>query len=410
MTVCVQKFGGSSLITRELREQVALRVIEKLHSQVQPVVVVSAMGREGDAYATDTLLNLVKSVNPLPTSRNLDLLLSCGEIISAVIMAETLNRLGYQAIALTGWQAGIVTDQHHGNARIVSIDPEPLKQHLTKGKIPVVAGFQGYSTDQEVTTLGRGGSDITAVALGAALGCKVVEIYTDVDGVKTADPRIIPEAPTLSSITYKEIIELAHLGAKVVHPRAVEIAMEAGLELKILATAQAGVGTTITRSPLVLGQHKKISDRVVTGIAHLAKRAHVKISGCDDFNNSPVTLKIFEILAENKVSVDLIYLSPELIAFIVDDEVSALVKEVLSNLGLNISVEQGYAKVSVVGAGMHGVPGVMARVVRCLEKVNVPIYQTTDSHANISCLIREKDLAVAVRALYEEFDLSKGVS
>jgi aspartate kinase len=192
-----------------------------------------------------------------------------------------------------------------------------------------------------------------------------------------------------------------------VHPRAVEIAMEAGIELKILAADQDGFGTTITQSTGTRPDGRQIVDRVVTGIAHLPKRAHVRISGIEDFNKSAVTLEIFNLLAQNQISVDLIYLSPELIAFIVDDEKAELVKKVLADLGLNIIVEQGYAKVSVVGAGMHGVPGVMARVVRSLEKAAVPIYQTTDSHANISCLIKEKDLLPAVRALYDEFELSK---
>lgn len=407
MEFCVQKFGGSSLRSAAVRSQAAHKVIEKAQSGVHPVVVVSAMGRSGDVFATDSLIDLVKLANPDPSPQNLDLLLSCGEIISAVILAETIRQMGYQALAFTGWQAGILTDQSFGSARILSVDPEPLKKTASQGIISVVAGFQGWSSSGSITTLGRGGSDITAVALGAALDCETVEIYTDVDGVKTADPRLVPEAPTISSLTYSEVIELAHLGAKVVHPRAVEIAMEAGIELKILAADQDGFGTTITQSTGTRPDGRQIVDRVVTGIAHLPKRAHVRISGIEDFNKSAVTLEIFNLLAQNQISVDLIYLSPELIAFIVDDEKAELVKKVLADLGLNIIVEQGYAKVSVVGAGMHGVPGVMARVVRSLEQAAVPIYQTTDSHANISCLIKEKDLLPAVRALYDEFELSK---
>ncbi len=405
MNYSVLKFGGSSLLTAELRTQVIFRIVEKVKQGLNPVVVVSAMGRNDDPYATDTLISLVKKEDYRPDSRNLDLLASCGEVISAVVLAESLNRLGHSAIALTGGQAGIITDANFGNARIISINPNRVKKAISSGKIPIVTGFQGQSKTGEVTTLGRGGSDITAVSLGIALECASVEIFTDVDGVKTADPQLVPDAPTLISLTYQEIIELAHLGAKVVHPRAVEMAMEAGIDLKILATDQSGSGTTISRGGEV-GTYS-IEDRVVTGIAHLGKRAQVRITGPEDFNQTAVTLDVFQKLAANNISVDLIYLSPDLIAFIVDQENSTIVKEVLADLGLNITVSQGYAKVSVVGAGMHGVPGVMARVVRSLDRANVAIYQTTDSHANISCLIKETDLVYAVRALFDEFGLRK---
>ncbi|MGB4141603.1 MAG: aspartate kinase [Limnochordia bacterium] len=407
MEFSVLKFGGSSLATEELRRLAAQRIIEKIKSGFVPVVVVSAMGRAGDSYSTDSLIDVIRRANPNPDPQNLDLMLSCGEIISAAVLAETLNQLGYRAQALTGWQAGIVTDQEFGSARIASIDPEAIIQACREQIIPVVAGFQGQTDSGRVTTLGRGGSDITAVAVAAALECPVVEIYTDVDGVKTVDPRLIPDAPTIKELTYGEIIELAHLGAKVVHPRAVEIAMEAGIELKILGTEQAGLGTTIAAGAGSKKRSVKITDRVVTGIAHLTRRAHVKISGQEDFNKSELTLRIFDLLARNQISIDLIYLSPQLIAFIIDEAKVDLVKQVLADLGLNTTVEKGYAKVSVVGAGMHGVPGLMARVVRSLERANVPIFQTTDSHANISCLIQEKDLLEAVRALYAEFELSK---
>ncbi|MDI9419777.1 MAG: aspartate kinase [Firmicutes bacterium] len=407
MEFCVQKFGGSSLTTDNLRHLVAQRIIEKIESGCAPVVVVSAMGRAGDKYATDSLIDLIHSVSKNPDPQNLDLLLSCGEVISAVILAETLNRLGCRARAMTGWQAGIVTDQSFGNARIISVDPEAVIEASSEKCVPVIAGFQGQSPSGKITTLGRGGSDITAVAIAAALECRIVEIYTDVDGVKTADPRLIPDAPTIAALTYNEVMELAHLGAKVVHPRAVEIAMEARIELKVLGTDQTGFGTTIAPGPGGKKGGAKISDRVVTGIAHLPRRAHVKISGLADFNQSEVTLQVFDLLARNQISIDLIYLSPQLIAFIIDDDKVKVVEQVLAGLGLNVTVDQGYAKVSVVGAGMHGVPGVMARVVRSLEQANVPIFQTTDSHANISCLIREKDLLAAVRALFAEFELAK---
>ncbi len=407
MKILVQKFGGSSLKTSELRKEVTHHILRAKENGYVPVVVVSAIGREGDPYATDTLINLIKDVNKNSCSRNMDLLLSCGEIISAVVLAETLNAVGHSALAVTGWQCGILTDAQYRNAHLLSINVNKIISILDKGVVPVITGFQGVTVNGEITTLGRGGSDTTAVALGAVLHSEWVEIYTDVDGVKTADPRLIPDAPTMSSLTYREVIELAHLGAKVIHPRAVEIAMEEGVLLKILPTASAGKGTVIGSGISGNQGGERIGDRVVTGIAHLGRRAHVRISGVDDFNKSRLALNIFDMLANRDVSVDLIYLSPKLIAFIIDDEMCDTVKEVLCDLGLNTSVETGFAKVSVVGAGMHGVPGVMARVVRCLEESQVPIHQTTDSHANISCLIREKELTEAVRALYQEFGLNK---
>lgn len=407
MKITVQKFGGSSLNANELREQVVKHIKVAISDGYAPVVVVSAIGRDGEPYATDTLIKLAKSISPTPDPSNLDLLLNCGEVISATLLVETLNQHGIAATALTGWQSGIITDKNYGRARVLSVDPSRVKQVLEAGQVCVVAGFQGVTSDGEITTLGRGGSDTTAVVIAAALQCQSVEIYTDVDGVKVADPHLVPNAPTLVSLDYHEIMEMAHLGTKVIHPRAVEIAMKSGIDLKILST-KAGYGTLITNQAKGYEMSgEQIADRVVTGIANLGDRAHVKISGPVDFNQSPLKLRIFELLAQNKVSVDLIYLSPGLIAFIIDNEMSQLVKKVLADLGLNIIVEQGYAKVSIVGAGMHGVPGVMSRLVSSLTQVQVAIYQTTDSHANISCLIKETDLSVAVKALCDEFDLIK---
>jgi len=408
MKIVVQKFGGSSLATSELRNNAAAHVRNGKSNGYSPVVVVSAMGRKGEPYATDTLIELVKEANPRASGKNADLLISCGEIISASVFAETLNRLGMKAQAFTGWQSGILTDQCFSNARVLNIHPSTIIECLEQGVIPVITGFQGITSQNEVTTLGRGGSDTTAAALGVVLQAEWVEIYTDVDGVKTADPRIVPDAPTLSKLTYREVVELAHLGAKVIHPRAVEIAMEEGIPLRVLSTTVHGEGTIISNQ-----QHRaknggeRVGDRVVTGIAHLSSRTQVHITGDSDFNKSRRALEIFDTLAQNGVSVDLIYLSPDLVAFIIDDFMSDLVKEVLSPLGLNIRVESGFAKVSIVGAGMHGVPGVMARVVASMEREGIAIHQTTDSHANISCLIREEHLEKAVRALHEEFRLSR---
>mgnify|MGYP003750354529 CR=1 FL=1 len=382
------------------------RVWATAQAGYSPVVVVSAMGRRGEPYATDTLLDLLHGTNPEAAGANTDLLLSCGEVIAAAVFAEGLNRLGLSAVAMTGWQCGIYTDDTHGSARVVGVESERLLSVLREGKVPVVAGFQGVTEAGAVTTLGRGGSDTTAAVLGVALKAERLEIYTDVDGVKTADPKLVPEAATLKSLSYREVVELAHMGAKVLHPRAAEISMEEGIPIQILSLADSGSGTVIGHGVKQRGG-ERIGDRVVTGIAHLSRRAQVKISGQDDFHKSSVTKRIFQMLADAGVSIDLIFLSSELIAFIIDEEQVAVAREVLTPLDLDVKIEVGFAKVSVVGAGMHGVPGVMARVVNCLESEYIPIFQTTDSHANISCLILEEHLSRAVRALHNEFQLDR---
>ena len=411
MRIVVQKFGGTSVENGVIRKKAVEKVISALEMGYTPVVVVSAMGKAGQPYATDSLLELAYTVNSEPSLRNIDLLLSCGEIISAVIFAEELSAAGHPAEALTGWQCGILTDENFSQARIQEINPKRVLDLLQRGIIPVIAGFKGISPHQEVTTLGRGGSDTTAAALGVVLRAEWVGIYTDVDGIKTADPRLVPEARTIPAVSGREVVELAHLGARVIHPRAAEIALEEGIPLRILSTADDGGGTWVSNgvSALTGRGGEQVGDRVVVGIAHMTGRVQVTITGEDDLNRSPAATQVFGLLAENGVSVDQIFLSKELIAFTVDRAKMEVARRVLTTLGLHVRIEEGFAKVSVVGAGMHGVPGVMARVVNCLERENIPIYQTTDSHANISCLIREEQVAQAVRALHREFNLDRTV-
>jgi aspartate kinase len=385
-----------------------LRVREAVQEGLMPVVVVSAMGRLGDAYATDTLLKLMQETNPAAEGANLDLLLSCGEIISAAIFAEGLSQMGLAAQALTGWQCGITTDDVHQGARVKRVQVGRLLECVDAGIIPIVAGFQGVSEKGAVTTLGRGGSDTTAAVLGVVLKADRVEIFTDVDGIKTADPSLIPDAPTLQALSYREVVEMGHMGAKVLHPRAAEITMEEGIPLQIRSVVQSKGGTTIGRSAKSRAAFAggEVTDRVVTGIAHLGKRAQVRIEG-SDFHRSNLGTQVFHLLAEAGVSVDLIHFSPERIAFVIDQAKVNTARTVLSPLGLHVKIKVGFAKVSVVGAGMHGVPGVMARVVGALEADGIPIYQTTDSHANISCLVLEEHMSRAVRALYKEFQLDR---
>lgn len=407
MRIVVQKFGGSSLATSEMRAEALQRVSETVEAGLSPVVVVSAMGRQGDPYATDTLLNFIYHTNPEPDEANIDLLLSCGEIISASIFAEGLRKMRLPAAALTGWQCGIITDEVHLGARVTSVRAERLRELLEAGIVPVVAGFQGVTAGGKVTTLGRGGSDTTAAVLGVALKAERVEIFTDVDGIKTADPRLIPDASTLKVMSYREVVEMAHMGSKVLHPRAAEISMEGGIPMQIRSVTHSAGGTLVGRQGQTSFVAEQVADRVVTGIAHLGKRAQVRITGASNFHSSGLGAKIFQMLAEAGVSVDLIYMSPDLIAFVIDQAKIETARRVLTPLGLSVKIEAGFAKVSVVGAGMHGVPGVMARVVNSLEREGIPIYQTTDSHANISCLVLETHLQQAVKALYREFELDR---
>lgn len=404
LKIVVQKFGGTSIASSSLRELVVRHVVRAMSEGYRPVVVVSAMGRVGDPYATDTLIKLARETGGPQVGREIDMIMSCGEVISAVVMAQTLKSKGHPAVALTGGQAGVMTDEHHGQASILRIGAERLQHELEEGKVPVVAGFQGISVSGDITTLGRGASDTTAVALGVALAAELVEIYTDVDGVKTADPRIVPNATTLTHVTYSEVVEMAHLGARVIHPRAVEIAREGRLPLKVRSTSGEGLGTLITDRRLDSGVDKVTSDRPVVGIAHVPERTQVQI----DLSGSlgPVTVAgVFRALGDSDISVDMIHLTPKEIQCIISTTDADQARDVIYGIGLAAQLEPGFAKVSAVGAGMHGVPGIMGRIASALARVNIAIYQTTDSHANISCLVREEGVALAVKALHDEFGL-----
>lgn len=408
MKIIIQKFGGTSVATPEQREKAAQKVMEAQASGYSSVVVVSAMGRKGEPYATDTLLGLMKSVHEEADLREQDLVMSCGEIISAVVMTQTLRAMGCQAVGLTGGQAGIITDESFGNTRILEVHPGRVMDYLNEGKVVVVAGFQGMSKNGEVTTLGRGGSDTTAAALGVSLGAESVEIYTDVEGVMTADPKMVPEAKPLKTVSYSEIVEMAHLGAKVVHPRAVEIAMEGGVPIRIKSTFSNAPGTLVCDSSMVVDKTVIKSDRVARGVAHLTNITQVRLDRKHDVNESGFLSQVFRALADAKISVDLISVLPTTICFTISDSVVDKALHVLESLGLEkkeIGITPGCAKVSVVGAGMRGVPGVMAEVVEVLADAGVKIYQTSDSHASISCLVMKDDILKATRGLHTAFGL-----
>jgi aspartate kinase len=405
MRIIVQKFGGTSVATHEGRKLVADRVERTVKDGYATVVVVSAMGRSGEPYATDTLIQLANAVCPEMAPREMDLLLSCGEMISSVVMAATLKARGIPCTVMTGGQAGIVTDETFGSAHILKVDPAPVLARLREGLVTVVAGFQGRTKLGEITTLGRGGSDTTAAAVGGALRAEVVEIYTDVDGVKTADPRLVPDARTLTVTTYDEIAQMAHYGARVVHPRAVEIAMQHRVPLRIKSTFQDGPGTLITYSMEAAGTSwsELRSDSPVTGVTHVAGLAQVSVAVPE---GSTVLRTLFRTLADNGISVDLINVSPGSAGFCIDERKAGRTVALLEELGLPHAVRPGCAKVSVVGSGMRGRPGVMATVVEGLLTAGVEILQTADSHVTISCLVEGAQLQTAVQALHDAFGLS----
>lgn len=402
MRMLVQKFGGTSVASPERRAEVLRRVEEAVADGYRPVVVVSAPGRYPEPYATDTLLSLARREGLSLPPREEDLLMTVGEIIGVCLTVAALRAKGIPAVGLTGGQAGIVTDEHYGDATILRIDSHHLLGYIKAGQIPVVAGFQGVTQKGELTTLGRGGSDVTAAALGAALKVEVVEIYTDVDGVKTADPRIVPQARTLQVITYDEVAQMAHYGAKVIHPRAVEITMQHNLPLRIKATAGDGPGTLVTYAPEAAGQRAPFSRGTpVTGVTQVANLVQVEVATPLDSGG----VQMYRALADSGISVDLINASPGLHRYCVEARRSSEARQLLADLGLEPNLRADVAKVSVVGAGMRGRPGVMATVVTALDAAGVQVLQSSDSHVTISCLVPLEQMEKAVRALHQSFDL-----
>lgn len=405
MKFIVQKFGGTSLVSGELREQVSNKVIAVKEEGYTPVVVVSAMGRTGDPFATDTLINSVRSEYKDTETREMDLLMSCGEIISGVTMASSLQKKGYPAVCLTGAQAGIITDGSYSDARILKVKPEKIIKHAKEGKIVVVTGFQGVTEDGEVTTLGRGGSDTTAAALGVALDASYVDIYTDVEGIMAADPRIVEDARPREVVTYDEICQLAHEGAKVVHPRAVEIVMQKNIPMRVRSTFTDGPGTLVTSTGEVNRDTIDITrDRTITGITQIPSLTQFKVPVDDSLEGLRQKRKIFKGLALAGISLDFINVYPEMVVFTVKDEAGQKAVQVLENTGFTAEITTGCAKVAAVGAGMTGVPGVMASIVEALTREDVQILQSSDSYTTIWVLVKREDMEKAVRALYRQFN------
>ncbi|OIJ13111.1 aspartate kinase [Anaerobacillus alkalilacustris] len=405
MKIIVQKFGGTSLKNEETRSLAAKHVLTAVKEGYKVVVVVSAIGRKGDPYATDTLLNLITNeTGTFVKKREKDLLMSCGELISSVVFCNLLGSLKLKTMAMTGAQAGFRTNEDFSNAKIIEMKCEYLLEKLENHDCVVVTGFQGMSPNGELTTLGRGGSDTSATALGAAVQAEWVDIFTDVEGLMTADPRIVSEAKSIHTVTYNEVCNMAYQGAKVIHPRAVEIAMNAKLPIKIRSTFSDLEGTLVTAENKQRGG-MDVEERLVTGIAYVSNVSQIKVLAKEgDYN---LQSQVFKAMANEGISVDFININLMGVVYTVMDENTDKAIELLRGMGYEPIVTRKLAKVSVIGAGMTGVPGVTAKIVGSLAEENISILQSADSHTTIWVLVKEEDKVKAVNALHRIFKLDQ---
>lgn len=402
MNIIVQKFGGTSVRDEESRAHARKHIEKAVKEGYKVVVVVSAMGRKGEPYATDTLLSLVDGSQSLITKREQDLLLSVGETISSVVFANMLLQHGIKATAFTGAQAGFRTNNDHTNAKIIDMKCDRLLKELENVDVVVVAGFQGATRNGDITTIGRGGSDTSAAAIGAALQAEWVDIFTDVEGIMTADPRIADNARALSVVTYNEVCNMAYQGAKVIHPRAVEIAMAAKVPIRIRSTYSDGLGTLVT-SLHQQSRGSDINDNLVTGIAHMSNISQIRVNAKKD--QYDFQTEIFKAMANESISVDFINISPNGVVYTVNDEMTDTAIAALEKIGYEPKVIKNCAKVSVVGAGIAGVPGVTAKIVNALSDKGISILQAADSHTTIWVLVEGDQLSLAVNALHDAFEL-----
>ncbi len=407
MALVVHKYGGSSVADAGKILNVARRIGAVKDGGADIVAVASAMGD-----TTDDLIDLARTVSPEPDPRELDLLLSTGELVSCTLLTMALRHLGYDAITLSGFQAGIHTDTMYGKARIYSIDPARVRSELLEGKVVIVAGFQGITDDLDITTLGRGGSDTTAVALAAALEAERCDIYTDVDGIYTADPRVAPKARKLAEIGYEEMLELASYGAKM-HPRSIELGAAYQVPIYVASSFGDAPGTLIHQVAEMKGMENRVK---VTGIAYQSNVAKITVRSVPD--RPGVAAALFEPLAGVGVSVDTIVQNTSVerstdISFTVTraDLPRALreVEAVLAELGAaEVVSDSTLASVSVVGSGMQNTPGYASRMFRILAEGGINIDMITTSEIRISCIIREEQVADAVRLLHRGFQLDEG--
>lgn len=400
--VVVMKFGGTSVATGEGRAAIAARVAAALEAGRAPVVVVSAMGRKGAPYATDTLLGLVDG---LPSdARETDLLAGVGEVISAVVVAHELRGAGIDAAALTGPEAGICTDGVAGSSSVTEVHTGPLAAAIAGGRVPVVCGFQGIAEDGRLTTLGRGGSDTTACVLGVALGAEEVEIYTDVDGVMTADPRTCDGARVLEVVGADELFQMARHGSRVVHTPAAELALASGMAVRVRNTYSTHPGTRVAD----ISAYRPAM--VATAVTHTDGVARVRVA-LPAPEGTPAHMaaqaRIYRAMADAGVSLDMFTPVGETLVFSVAGSALSDACAVLAGLGLTHQVTADLAKVTLVGAGMHGVPGVMAKMTTLLADAGVTVLQTADSHTTISVLVPAEEARSAVGALHAGFGLDR---
>lgn len=404
MALVVQKYGGTSVANAERIKNVARRIAALKDRGDKVVVVVSAMGD-----TTDDLIKLAYQVCETPSSRELDVLLSTGEIVSSTLLAMTLKSMGYDAISLSGAQAGIRTDDAYSHARIVGIESRRVVKELESNRIVIVAGFQGITEQMDVTTLGRGGSDTTAVALAASLGANVCERYTDVEGIFSADPRIVPEARRLKDIGYDEMLELATYGSKVIHPRAVELGELFSIPILVASSFNNGAGTLIHG-----GASMEIRNKV-RSIAHDLDVARITVQGVPD--RPGIAASIFDSLARAGISIDTIVQNTGLehvtdLTFTVAQSQVNLAMEVVKPVAKTIGAREctsdtRFGKVSIIGTGMQNTPGYAAKMFKTLSDNQINIDMITTSEIRITCIIEETRVKDAVRALHQAFELDK---
>lgn len=404
MALVVQKYGGSSIADGERISSVARRVAKTRDAGNEVVVVVSAMGD-----TTDELIKLAHQVSAQPSDRELDLLLSTGEVVSSTLLAMALETLGYRAVSLSGAQAGIETDSRYSKARILRVDPKRIMSELARGNIVIVAGFQGVTSEMDIATLGRGGSDTTAVALAVSLGAKECQIYTDVEGVYTADPRIVPEATKLKKVGYEEMLELASYGARVIHPRAVELGGLHDVPILVASSFVDRPGTIICKEASMEVRNK------VSGIVHDTNVAKVTVIGVPD--HPGIASAIFEPLANADISVDTIVQNASIekiadLTFTVTRSDLPRAMSIVETIAKTIEAKRcvadsKLAKVSIVGTGMLNTPGYAAKMFRTLYEQGINIQLITTSEIRITCIISEDSVEDAVQALHRAFELEK---
>ncbi len=408
MGLIVQKYGGSSVADAESMKRVASRIVATKKAGNQVVVVVSAMGD-----TTDELIDLANQITPIPEGRELDMLLTAGERISMALLAMAIKNLGHEALSFTGSQAGVITTSAHGRARIIDVTPSRIREALDEGAIAIVAGFQGISQDtKDVTTLGRGGSDTTAVALAAALEADVCEIYTDVDGVFSADPRVVPAARKLKSVTYEEMLELAAAGAKVLHLRCVEYARRYDLPIHVRSSFSNHEGTWVVKDR---PEGEDMEQAIISGIAHDKSEAKITVVGVPD--RTGVAARIFQAVADADINIDMIVQNVSAAATGLTDisftlpktegqNATSILQKLQGEIGFqSIQYDDQIGKLSLIGAGMRSHPGVTAAFFAAMSEAGVNIEMISTSEIRISIICRATDLDNAVRAAHTAFEL-----